>query len=74
MVDDKITPGTPDSVCLQCSQCYEGECRAFEVPHSEEERNARSGIYGMECDPPRHKKFEHERYGTLYHTPPGKYE
>lgn len=31
----------PDEVCNGCAQLYEGECRAFQMPHSEEERQAR---------------------------------
>jgi hypothetical protein len=31
----------PDEVCILCPQCYEGECRAFEMAHSQAERYAR---------------------------------
>jgi len=37
MVDHKIGR-VSDEVCAQCAQCWEGECRAFTVPHSEAER------------------------------------
>jgi len=32
-----------DSLCRKCHQCYEDKCRAFCVPHSEEERLQREG-------------------------------
>ena len=74
MIEHKIEPRTPDEVCLNCQQLYEGECRAFSVPHSREEKEARSGPYGMECDAPHLKKVRYENWGILYHTPEGKYD
>jgi len=36
--------GAPaDSICEHCSQCYQGECCAFQAPHSPEEWIARKG-------------------------------
>lgn len=40
----------PDSVCEGCSQLYEGECRAFTVPHSPDETEHRAGG-AMNCRP-----------------------
>ena len=74
MIPHKIVPKTPDSVCLQCTQYYDGECRAFSTPHSDEERAARTSVFGLECDPEHIKKMRHDRYGVLYHTPFGKYD
>ena len=68
MVEHKIVAGTPDEVCHQCPQLWQGECRAFSVPHSLEEERARSTGYGMECDPPRIKTLRREHYGAKYHT------
>jgi len=31
-----------DSVCEGCSQNWDGECRAYLMPHSDEERKSRS--------------------------------
>jgi hypothetical protein len=30
-----------DEICAHCAQNYSGECRAFEAPHSDQERAAR---------------------------------
>lgn len=30
-----------DEICGHCAQNYSGECRAFEAPHSDQERAAR---------------------------------
>lgn len=40
-VDDKINRNATDITCAGCSQLYEGECRAYEMPHSQAEREAR---------------------------------
>lgn len=37
-----------DSTCEDCSQNYLGECRAFQLPQSEEERKARAKAV-MKC-------------------------
>jgi hypothetical protein len=68
MIDHKIEIGTPDEVCAQCAQCYEGECRAMSMPHSEKEREARTTCTGMECDPPRLKQIRMMRHGLRYNT------
>lgn len=40
-VDHKICD-RPDEYCInECSQYWQGECRAFEVPHSQAEREHR---------------------------------
>lgn len=71
MIPHKLISGTPDHVCRQCSQYYDGECRAFSVPHSDEERAARTSEFGMECDSEHLKRLRYKRYGVLYHTLPG---
>ena len=38
VVSNKVLPETRDGVCLTCSQCWEAQCRAYCLPHSEEER------------------------------------
>lgn len=44
-----------DELCELCPQCWQGECRAFLVPHSEEERKHReSGDVPMLCLRRRH--------------------
>lgn len=40
MIKNKIR-AVPDSVCEKCTQLWEDECRAWEMPHSEEERLSR---------------------------------
>lgn len=40
-VTHKIVESTPDEVCLECSQYWEGECRAYEFPHSLAESESR---------------------------------
>jgi hypothetical protein len=42
MVANKVS-GVPDSTCQGCSQCWDGECRAFLLPHSVEEYDYRTG-------------------------------
>ena len=71
----KIVAGTLDEVCLQCAQYYEPEdgCRAYSVPHSDKERDARTTKYGMECDPTRVKARQYLN-GVLYRTPKGVYD
>ena len=68
MVTEKITERTPDEVCLKCSQCWEGECRAYEMPHSKEEYAHRSEGYGMECDSQSMKELRKRRYDAKYRT------
>ena len=41
MIEHQIRD-VPDSVCKKCPQLWEGECRTFCVPHSEEERMQRT--------------------------------
>ena len=36
MVTNKIAP-VQDALCELCAQCWEGECRAYQMPHSSEE-------------------------------------
>ncbi len=43
MIQHKIHDNVPDSVCVCCSQCYDGVCCAFQAPHSGEEWLARKG-------------------------------
>ncbi len=74
MIEFKIAKKTPDSICEQCAQCYEGDCLAFSMPQSSEEEKARRTGYGMECDLPANKERSHDRYGVKYHTPPGRFE
>lgn len=38
----KIVP-VSDSLCRLCPQCWQGECRAFQVPQSEQEEMHRRG-------------------------------
>ena len=64
----KVAEGVPDSICQQCSQCYEGSCRAYSMPHSTEEQQARLNGYGMECDPKHIKDRRTKRYGLKYRT------
>lgn len=33
----------PDHLCTHCSQLWMGECRAYQDPHSEDERLSRKG-------------------------------
>ena len=40
MIKGKIEP-VGDEICGHCAQNYSGECRAFEDPHSLQEREAR---------------------------------
>ena len=30
-----------DDTCHKCAQCYEDECRAYQMPHDDEEKAAR---------------------------------
>ena len=68
MIRHKIEPNTPDKTCLQCTQLYEGDCRAFNLPHSKEEEEARTGEYGTECDDLELKKIRKEKFGIKYKT------
>ena len=76
LIEHKITPSTPDSICIQCSQYYEpeGGCRAFSMPHSDKGRDARTTEFGMECDSEHLKDIYYTRYGVLYRTPKGVYD
>ena len=67
-IKHKIVSDTLDSVCLKCSQNYHGLCRAMCIPHSNEEREARSDGYGMECDPASLKLIRTRKYGVKYRT------
>jgi len=67
-VKHKIEPSTPDEVCFQCAQFYDGNCRAMSIPHTEEERLARSFGTGMECDSPRTREINRRKFGFLYNT------
>ena len=68
MIESKIVKGTLDEVCQQCSQCYEGVCRAYCVPHSKEERHARTADgHGLECDSFAMRTVRRHR-GLQYHT------
>lgn len=49
VVLNKAVPNTPDETCEECPQCWGGECRAFCVPHSEEEEEARRTDEAMKC-------------------------
>ena len=40
MVSNKINP-VPDEVCRTCSQLWEDGCCAYQMPHSQEELDAR---------------------------------
>ncbi len=66
-IEHKITP-VSDSVCEQCCQLWEGECRAYSMPHSEAEREHRTSNYGLECDSPETKKRRAMVYDQRYHT------
>lgn len=59
---------TPDEVCAPCPQNYEGECRAYSLPHSDAERQARTTGYGMECDESGLKRLRMARFGLKYQT------
>jgi len=67
-VRHKIEPDTPDEVCAQCSQSYQGLCRAFSVAHDREEKEHRGDGFGMECDNAALKKLRRKRYGIKYRT------
>ena len=68
MIKRKIEPNTSDKICLQCAQLYEGNCRAFHLPHSKEEEEVRTSQYGMECDDLELKKIRKEKFGIKYKT------
>lgn len=40
-----------NALCAMCFQRWEGECRAFEMAHSPEERSFRMRAVIMLCDP-----------------------
>lgn len=40
MIKGKINP-VGDFICNHCAQNYQNECRAYQDPHSDEERAAR---------------------------------
>jgi len=74
-VEHKIVESTPDEICRQCNQCFEGECRAHYMSHSkEEEESRRRGHYGVECDSLAKKRYRSSRYGLRYRTPAGRFE
>jgi len=64
----KICPDTPDEVCIKCSQAYEGDCRAMNIPHSDAELKSRHDGHGMECDNPNLKEIRKSRFGVKYRT------
>ena len=73
-IEHKIVPRTPDEVCKQCNQCYEGTCVAIQVPHSDKKRMAREcGNFGMECDDKQLKVIRFRKFALQYRTPPGQY-
>lgn len=67
MIRHKIIPETPDNICKVCVQFYDGNCRAFSVPHSKAEEEARMSDYGMECDEPDLKEIR-KKMGIKYKT------
>lgn len=51
-VEHKIFKNVLDSVCLGCPQNWENICRAYSMPHSQNEREFRlSNGGGMNCQP-----------------------
>ena len=55
MIEHKMRD-VPDSVCQKCPQLWEGECRAFCVSHSEEERIHRTvASRWLPCQAYKHK-------------------
>ena len=73
-IEHKIVPGTPDEVCVQCSQLWEDECRAYQAPQSDAEYTSRMTGFGAECDTPQVKELRYRREGTKYMTPAGRYD
>lgn len=67
-VRHKIVSNVPDEVCLVCAQQYQGGCRAFSVPHTDEEFKSRNTGYGMECDSASVKLIRGKEYGIKYRT------
>ena len=49
MTTNKIFSSVSDQVCAQCSQCWNGECRAFQIAHSVEEREQRQNDPVAKC-------------------------
>lgn len=45
----QLVKGVSHETCLKCGQLWEGECRAYEVPHSEAERQARLTDRNLRC-------------------------
>lgn len=76
MIDQstKTIRETPDETCELCTQMFDGECRAYSLPHSDEEIQSRTGKYGMECDPHNIKEIRYKRYGVKYRTPKGEFD
>lgn len=52
-VNNKLHPHASDQMCNVCSQQWQGECRAFQMPHSAEEREARSASLHSTIHSPR---------------------
>lgn len=53
MIEHKIRE-VPDTTCKDCSQLWEGECRAFSFPHNDDERMHRlANNSKMNCAEPR---------------------
>jgi len=40
MISNKVNKHVDDSICVECSQYWDDECRAFYMPHSDEERKS----------------------------------
>jgi len=73
-IEHKIVKATPNYVCVQCNQFWDGACAAYQMPHSERERERREqGGFGMECDTEDIKALRFRRFNLQYRTPPGKY-
>ncbi len=49
MIYHKIK-NVPDSVCEGCGQNWQSQCRAYEMPHSEEERKHRGEKTDLNCE------------------------
>ena len=67
IVMHKINKSAPDEICHECSQCYEDECRAYSVPHTEEEREQRLQS-GCECDDQHTRAIKIENHSEKYRT------
>lgn len=55
MIRSKIRE-VDDSVCQNCSQLWKDECRAYCVPHSDEEKDHRKKSLRPSCYPKRRTK------------------